>query len=133
MASTNGKNGSVGAKGSSVLIVEDDSLICKLVQVVLEHHGMNVQIAENYMDGMAALDGSQPALIILDLGLPDGDGMDLLRHIRETLKREVPVLVLTAFRQEDKAVRAFELGANDFVTKPFAPRELVARIERALA
>jgi DNA-binding response OmpR family regulator len=117
----------------SVLVIEDDSLICKLLQVVLEHHGHSVEIAETYEAGEAAIAKSQPRMIILDLGLPDGDGLDLLRHLRSDLGRTEPVLVLTAFRQEDKAVRAFELGANDFVTKPFAPRELVARVERVLA
>ncbi|MGH7855694.1 MAG: response regulator transcription factor, partial [Candidatus Binatia bacterium] len=80
-----------------------------------------------------AIENTNPELIILDLGLPDGDGLDLLRRLRADMHSSVPVLVLTAFRQEDKAVRAFELGADDFVTKPFAPRELVARIERVLA
>lgn len=118
---------------SNVLVIEDDEFICKLLRVVLEHNGQEVVIAENYADGWHAIENTHPGLIILDLGLPDGDGLDLLRHIRDELKQTVPVLVLTAFRQEDKAVRAFELGANDFVTKPFAPRELVARVERALA
>jgi len=117
----------------SVLVIEDDSLICKLLQVVLEHHGHAVEIAETYAAGELAIANSKPRMIILDLGLPDGDGLDLLRHLRSDLGRTEPVLVLTAFRQEDKAVRAFELGANDFVTKPFAPRELVARVERVLA
>ena len=117
----------------SVLVIEDDSLICKLLQVVLEHHGHSVEIAETYAAGEKAIEKLQPRMIILDLGLPDGDGLDLLRKLRGDLGRTEPVLVLTAFRQEDKAVRAFELGANDFVTKPFAPRELVARVERVLA
>jgi len=99
----------------------------------LEHHGHSVQIAETYAAGEKAIQTTKPRMIILDLGLPDGDGLDLLRKLRSDLGRKEPVLVLTAFRQEDKAVRAFELGANDFVTKPFAPRELVARVERVLA
>ena len=125
------RNGS--GNPQSVLVIEDDSLICKLLQVVLEHHGHSVEIAETYAAGELAIAQSKPRMIILDLGLPDGDGLDLLRHLRSDLGRTEPVLVLTAFRQEDKAVRAFELGANDFVTKPFAPRELVARVERVLA
>lgn len=129
MASSNGSKES----HSTVLVIEDDSLICKLLQVVLEHHGHNVRIAETYAAGSEAIENTTPELIILDLGLPDGDGLDLLRRLRTDMHSSVPVLVLTAFRQEDKAVRAFELGADDFVTKPFAPRELVARIERVLA
>jgi two-component system KDP operon response regulator KdpE len=125
------RNGAVNTQ--SVLVIEDDSLISKLLQVVLEHHGHEVEVVETYAAGQEAISRSRPRMIILDLGLPDGDGLDLLRHLRADLGRTEPVLVLTAFRQEDKAVRAFQLGANDFVTKPFAPRELVARVERVLA
>jgi DNA-binding response OmpR family regulator len=126
-----GTNGSIALP--SVLVIEDDVLICKLLQVVLEHHGHTVSFADTYASGVTAIENSRPRMIILDLGLPDGDGLDLLRIFREDLHRTEPVLVLTAFRQEDKAVRAFQLGASDFVTKPFAPRELVARVEHALA
>lgn len=121
-----------GQTNTNVLVVEDDSLICKLLQVVLEHHGHDVEIASTYADGAAALERKAPALLILDLGLPDGDGLELLKRVRTELNLTIPVLVLTAFRIEDKAIKAFELGADDFVTKPFSPKELVARIERVL-
>lgn len=116
-----------------VLVVEDDNMISKLLSIVLEHQGYEVQIADDYAAAASALEGSDPSIVLLDLMLPDGNGLDLLRWLRNDLHRSVPVVVLTAFRQEDKALRAFELGANDFISKPFRPRELVARVQRVLA
>ena len=116
-----------------VLVVEDDSMISKLLSIVLEHHGFEVKVADDYATAAASLEESEPALVLLDLMLPDGNGLDLLRWLRDDMGRHTPVVVLTAFRQEDKALRAFELGANDFISKPFRPRELVARVQRVLA
>jgi DNA-binding response OmpR family regulator len=116
-----------------VLIVEDDSMISKLLSIVLEHHGFEVKVADDYASAAASLEDDEPALVLLDLMLPDGNGLDLLRWLRDEKGRHTPVVVLTAFRQEDKALRAFELGANDFISKPFRPRELVARVQRVLA
>ena len=116
-----------------VLVVEDDNMISKLLSIVLEHHGFEVKIADDYASAATALQDSEPSLILLDLMLPDGNGLDLLKWVRDDLGKGVPVVVLTAFRQEDKALRAFELGANDFISKPFRPRELVARVQRVLA
>ena len=116
-----------------VLVVEDDNMISKLLSIVLEHHGFEVKVADDYASAVSAVQEGSPNLILLDLMLPDGNGLDLLRWMRDDLNNKVPVVVLTAFRQEDKALRAFELGANDFISKPFRPRELVARVQRVLA
>ena len=117
----------------SVLVVEDDGMISKLLTIVLEHHGFEVKVADDYAHAVTAVQDGTPSLILLDLMLPDGNGLDLLKWLRDDLGRKDPVVVLTAFRQEDKALRAFELGANDFISKPFRPRELVARVQRVLA
>jgi DNA-binding response OmpR family regulator len=124
---------SSGIGPERVLVVEDDNMISKLLSIVLEHHGFEVKVADDYASAATAVQEDEPALILLDLMLPDGNGLDLLRWVRNELGRSVPVVVLTAFRQEDKALRAFELGANDFISKPFRPRELVARVQRVLA
>lgn len=116
----------------SILVIEDDPMICKLLRVVLEHQGHFVRVADTFADGLETASDPDVKAVILDLNLPDGNGLELLNYIRTDLGRQTPVLVLTAFRQEDKALKAFELGANDFVTKPFSPRELVARLERVL-
>ena len=115
-----------------VLIVEDDALIRKLLRALFEDRGLALEFAETYKEAAAAIESSEPRMVILDLGLPDGDGLDLLRHFREHLRRTEPVLVLTAFRAEEKAVEAFQHGANDFVTKPFSPRELSDRVHSVL-
>jgi two-component system KDP operon response regulator KdpE len=88
-----------------------------------------VRIAPNCETATKALEDGAVDLVLLDLMLPDGHGLDLLRWLRDDLGSALPVVVLTAFRQEEKALRAFELGAADFISKPFRPRELVARIQ----
>jgi DNA-binding response OmpR family regulator len=115
-----------------VLVVEDDATISKLLAIVLEHQGYEVRIAADCEQATIALQEGDPTLVLLDLMLPDGNGLDLLKWLRDDLGRNVPVVVLTAFRQEEKALRAFELGANDFISKPFRPRELVARVQRVI-
>ena len=126
-----GKTKEIGPE--RVLVVEDDNMISKLLSIVLEHHGFEVRVADDYASATTAVQDEEPSLILLDLMLPDGNGLDLLRWMRDDLGKSTPVVVLTAFRQEDKALRAFELGANDFISKPFRPRELVARVQRVLA
>ena len=115
-----------------VLVVEDDSSIAELLKIVLERQGFVVRIAPNCETATKALEDGAVDLVLLDLMLPDGHGLDLLRWLRDDLGSALPVVVLTAFRQEEKALRAFELGAADFISKPFRPRELVARIQRVL-
>jgi two-component system, OmpR family, response regulator len=115
-----------------VLVVEDDSSIAELLKIVLERQGFIVKIAGTCEMATKALEDGLPDLMLLDLMLPDGHGLDLLRWLRDDLGSALPVVVLTAFRQEEKALRAFELGAADFISKPFRPRELVARIQRVL-
>lgn len=116
-----------------VLVVEDDDSIAELMRIVLERQGFTVSIAPNCQTATKELEDTAPSLVLLDLMLPDGNGLDLLRWLRDDLGSSLPVVVLTAFRQEEKALRAFELGAVDFVSKPFRPRELVARVQRVLS
>ena len=116
----------------TLLVIEDDSYICKLLRVFLEHRGFEVEFAESYAAGEAAIDATRPRVIILDIALPDGDGLDLLRHLREDLQRTEPVIVITAFRREEKFIEAFERGATGFVTKPFDLEEFGNDIERVL-
>ena len=113
----------------SLLVIEDDLPIGRLLQVLFEDRGFVVEVAETFAEGVAAIEGMKPRVIILDLGLPDGDGLDLLRYLREDLHRTEPVVVLTAYRREEKVARAFECGASGFVTKPFSPKELGDHIE----
>ena len=113
-----------------VLIVEDEKNICHLIGALLEADGYQAVPARDFANGKMLYFSHRPDLMILDLGLPDGDGMDLLREIRKDSL--VPVIVLSARADESDKVSALDLGANDYVTKPFSSAELMARVRSAL-
>jgi DNA-binding response OmpR family regulator len=120
------------ATDATVLVVEDDVHIAELIQVMLAREEIDVSIAPDCATAKEALRATTRDLVLLDLKLPDGSGLDLLRWLRAHNAADA-VIVMTAFRQEEQALRAYELGASDFVSKPFRPRELVARVKHALA
>ncbi len=113
-----------------ILVVDDDPRLRELVAITLERAGYQVTTAR---DGQMALTNSMrenPALIVLDVGLPELDGLEVCRRIRA--RSDVPILFLTARDDEIDRILGLELGADDYVTKPFSPRELVARIKAIL-
>ncbi len=116
---------------NSVLLVEDDPVLGKGLQVVLGLEGYGVRVARGVREAAAAVRDGRPDLILLDLNLPDGDGLDFLKDLRDSGSR-VPVLILTARTAEDSVVEGLRRGANDYVRKPFSNKELLARIETAL-
>ncbi len=116
----------------SILAIDDDPVVGKVLKVTLGLAGHEVQVVTDLSEAYDALGDSRYDLILLDLNLPDGSGFDLLRHVRETLNRPTPVIVLSGLKQEHNVVRGLELGADDYVTKPFSPREVAARVERWL-
>ena len=113
-----------------ILIVEDESNICSFVKTILEANGYQVIVATTCQQGIMMVASHIPDLIILDLGLPDRDGLWLIKTVRTT--SAVPILVLSARTLEADKVEALDLGANDYVTKPFGTAELVARVRVAL-
>lgn len=113
-----------------ILVVEDESNISNLIGTLLESDGYQAIPAKDFSNGKMLYFSHRPDLIILDLGLPDGDGTDLLREIRKDSL--VPVIVLSARMDESDKVEALDLGANDYVTKPFSSAELMARVRSAL-
>jgi DNA-binding response OmpR family regulator len=114
-----------------VLVVEDDDQIAELVTLYLEREGLAVVRARDGYGGVATAAECRPALVVVDIGLPGGiDGLEVCRRLRAD--GPVPILVLTARGDEADRVRGFELGADDYVTKPFSPRELVARVQAIL-
>lgn len=121
-----------GIGPQQVLVVEDDDAISKLLKIVLERTGYIVTVANDYSTAMTKLQDTVPSLVMLDVGLPDGNGLDLLRWIRDDAGLSVPVVVVSAYRQDENVTKAFDLGANDFVSKPFRPKELMARVQRLL-
>ena len=113
-----------------ILLVDDEAAIQKTLGPLLQTHGYDIESAITGQAAIRAAGERPPDLIVLDLGLPDLDGTEVCRRIRETSK--VPILVLSARDGEADKVRALDLGADDFVTKPFGPEELLARIRVAL-
>ena len=114
----------------TILLVEDEEDIATLVKAYLERDGFRVVWAARGVDGLLALEQHQVRLAILDLQLPDADGLDLCRAIRE--QSRLPIVILTARDEEIDRVTGLELGADDYVPKPFSPRELVARVRAVL-
>jgi two-component system KDP operon response regulator KdpE len=113
-----------------VLVIEDDREIRTLLQSSLGAEGFSVQTAVSLSEAAALLRNSVPDLVLLDLGLPDGDGAELVHEIRR--KHSLPVLVVSARHQEAEKVKLLDAGADDFITKPFSVGELLARIRVAL-
>jgi CheY-like chemotaxis protein len=120
-------------RGASVLLVEDEDQLRRVMKDLLQREGYHVAEARDGIQALDEVDRFAPDLIILDLNLPGIDGYSVLAQLRSRqVTREIPVMVLTAKGDEDNEVRVFELGASDFVTKPFRARSLTARIEAVL-
>lgn len=117
-------------KNKIILVVDDEERMARFIRLNLEHDGFQVVEAYKGMQAMQAYRDSLPDLILLDVMLPDIDGFDVLAMIREI--SNVPVIMLTAKGEEDDRVKGLELGADDYVTKPFSPRELVSRVRAVL-
>jgi DNA-binding response OmpR family regulator len=114
----------------TILLVEDEEEIAVLVRAYLERDGFRVVWAARGVDGLLALEQHEVRLAILDLQLPDADGLDLCRAIRQ--QSQLPIVILTARDDEVDRITGLELGADDYVPKPFSPRELVARVRAVL-
>lgn len=114
---------------STILVIEDEPEICKFLKVVLSNNGFKFAFAETAKEGIKLVNAKPPDVIILDLGLPDMDGLEVIRQLR--VWNHVPILILSARGQEQDKVAALELGADDYLTKPFGAAELLARIKVA--
>ena len=116
--------------GSKVLIVEDDAHVVRLLRLYLGQDGHQVLSAGNGIDGLRLAREAQPDLVVLDLMLPKLDGMSVCRTLRE--ESDVPIVMLTARADEPHRLEGLDMGADDYVTKPFSPRELAARVRAVL-
>lgn len=113
-----------------IVVVEDDPSVAELVMLYLRNAEFIVAHARSAAEARAKLQEEQPALVVLDLGLPDANGLDLLREIRT--RADTPVIALTARAEDVQKIEALESGIDDYVTKPFNPKELVARVRAVL-
>ncbi len=117
----------------TVLVVDDESAIRDMLRMVLDIAGFNIVEAENIQQAHVSILEDKPDLILLDWMLPGGSGIELLRRLkRDEHTRDLPIIMLTAKTSEDNIVQGLDVGADDYITKPFAPRELVARIKSLL-
>ena len=113
-----------------ILVVEDDENISGMIQTILETNGYQVLTAMRCRQGILMLTSHVPDLVVLDLGLPDMDGEELIRTARKS--SNIPIIVLSARTDESDKVSALDMGANDYITKPFGTAELLARVRAAL-
>jgi len=113
-----------------ILLIEDELNISNFVKTALEGQEYKVIVATNGLEGMTLFNSYCPKVVILDLGLPDMDGVELIKEIRK--KSDTPIIVLSARSSESDKIEALDLGANDYVTKPFGTGELLARLRVAI-
>ncbi len=116
--------------GNKILVVEDEAKIARTLSLYLEQAGFTVTISPTGTDALLSFRREHPDLIILDLGLPGMDGLDVAREVRR--EGNTPIIMLTARSEEADKLIGLELGADDYVTKPFSPREVVARVRTVL-
>ncbi|MGM0113685.1 response regulator transcription factor [Enterococcus sp. DIV0187] len=115
---------------ASILLIEDDPNITDFMEVVLDQERYQLTIARTGMEALTTFQTTSIDLVLLDLGLPDIDGIDLLKILRKRL--HLPIIIISARSNEEEKVKALDLGADDYVTKPFGTNELLARIRTAL-
>ena len=115
---------------TAILVVDDEQKIIRITSDYLEAAGYSILTAADGISALRVVDQSEPDLVILDLGLPGMDGLDVCRELRK--KTDIPIIILTARGEESDKLVGLELGADDYVTKPFSPKELVARVRAVL-
>jgi DNA-binding response OmpR family regulator len=117
-------------KDRRILVVDDEERMVRFIRLNLEHDGFQVIEAYNGTQAINKIRSNLPDLVLLDIMMPDMDGFEVLKIVREV--SSVPIIMLTAKGEEDDRVRGLELGADDYITKPFSPRELVSRVKAVL-
>ncbi len=115
-----------------ILVVDDEASVVEVVSLYLQREGFQVRVAGDGRSALIAIREKLPALVVLDLMLPEIDGLAILQMLRDHAALDVPVIMLTARRQETDRIYGLELGADDYVTKPFSPAELVSRVKAVL-
>ncbi len=116
-----------------ILIVEDELAIREMLTFVMEQHGYTTSAAEDFDSALALLKEPYPDLILLDWMFPGGSGIQFAKRLKQDeFTRQIPIIMLTARGEEEDKVKGLEVGADDYITKPFSPKELVARIKAVL-
>jgi DNA-binding response OmpR family regulator len=115
-----------------ILVVDDEASVVEVVALYLRREGFSVRLARDGREALAAVREQIPALVVLDVMLPQIDGLEIVRRLRQDPTSNVPIILLTARSQETDRIYGLELGADDYVTKPFSPAELVSRVKAVL-
>lgn len=115
-----------------ILVVDDEASVVEVVSLYLKREGFQVRVARDGEQALQAITQHRPALVVLDLMLPKIDGLEIMRRLQDEPGRTVPVIMLTARRQETDRIYGLELGADDYVVKPFSPAELVSRVKAVI-
>ncbi len=115
-----------------IIVIDDDEHVCDLVRIALEAEGFSVDAAFDGEDGINKIMDTDYRVVLLDIMLPEKDGWEICREIRNSDVKSVPIIMLTARGEEVDRVLGLELGADDYITKPFSPREMVARVKALL-
>ena len=115
-----------------ILICEDDLMTLKAIEHHLRKEGFKTEISENGREAIIVLEREEIDLVLVDIHMPYMNGMELINHIRNEMKNKVPIVVLTRVGLEKTAQEAFSLGADDYITKPFNPKDLTIRLKRLL-
>lgn len=119
-------------EAQEILVVDDEAAVVEVVGLYLRREGFRVRVARNGREALDAVRDRLPTLVVLDVMLPQVDGLEIMRRLREDPTSDVPVILLTARSQEVDRIYGLELGADDYVTKPFSPAELVSRVKAVL-
>jgi DNA-binding response OmpR family regulator len=115
-----------------IVIAEDNSILALLLKYKLENEGFKLYMATNGKDAIDLIEEHNPEIILTDIMMPFVSGLELISHVRNKLNLQTPIIVFSSSGQEEMVINAFNLGATDFMTKPFIPNELVIRIKRNL-
>jgi DNA-binding response OmpR family regulator len=121
-----------GFEGEDILVVDDEASVVEVVGLYLRREGFLVRSASNGREALESIHDQPPALVVLDVMLPEIDGIEIIRRLRGDRQNNIPVIMLTARGQEVDRIYGLELGADDYITKPFSPAELVARVKAVL-
>lgn len=115
-----------------ILVVEDEMMLLKTIEFRLKKEGFEIVTAPNGKVAKEMIPNELPDLIVSDIMMPYVSGLELVKHVKDFKEKDIPVILLTTLRQETNVMKAFELGADEFMTKPFSPAELVIRVKRIL-
>ncbi|GAA4889780.1 hypothetical protein GCM10023311_12340 [Flaviramulus aquimarinus] len=116
-----------------IVLAEDNTTLSLLLKFRLEKEGFNLYMAKDGKEAVELIENNSPDLIITDIMMPFISGLEVISHIRNKLNSETPIIVFSSAGQEEMVLKAFNLGANDFMGKPFSPNELMIRVKRLLS